>query len=210
MSETAVETAADDETEAETTETATETAAEAAKPLGDAGKQAIDRMKAERNAERAKNRELAEKLAALEAAAEGREAEHKAAQEAQRVKDEALNAANERILKAELRAAAAGKLSDPADALKFLNLSEFEVDSDGGVDQAALASAIDDLITTKPYLAAQSGKRFEGAGDGGIRNGAKPSQLTRGDVERLAREGKHAEIQKAREEGRLEKVLGHS
>lgn len=109
-------------------------------------------------------------LAALKAQVEGREAEHKATLDAQRVKDEALSAANQRILKAEVRAAAAGKLNDPQDALRFLDLSGFEVGPDGDVDGETVAAAIDDLLKNKPYLAAQ-GVRFQGGADGGARKG---------------------------------------
>jgi hypothetical protein len=113
-------------------------------------------------------RTATEELAALKAKIAGTEAEHAAQLAAQKVKDEALSAANSRILKAEVRAAATGKLSDPADALQFLDLSKLEVGEDGEVDGKAVAAAIDDLIKNKPYLAAQ-GKRFQGAGDGGTR-----------------------------------------
>jgi len=142
--------------------------------LGDAGKKALDVMKAERNSAREAAKKAADELAALKAAQEGREAEHEAQIAAQRVKDEALAAANERILKAEVRAAAATKLADPADALRFLNMSDFEVGSDGEVDASQVAKAIDDLIASKPYLAAQ-GRRFPGSADGGPRNESEKS-----------------------------------
>lgn len=196
-------------TEAAATEATTESAAvqhgEAA--LGDAGKKALDAMKAERNAAREAAKKAADELAALKAAAEGREAEHKAQQEAQRVKDEALAAANVRILKAEVRAAAAGKLSDPADALRFLNLSDFEVGTDGEVDASQVAKAIDDLIASKPYLAAQGGQRFQGSPDGGARNDAtKPAQLTRDDMKRMSPE----QIADAEAKGQFDSLLGRS
>jgi hypothetical protein len=127
------------------------------------------------NAEKDKRKALAdeartanEALAALQAKVAGTEAEHAASVAAQKVKDEALGAANTRILKAEVRAAATGKLSDPADALLYLDLSKFEVGEDGEVDAKALGAALDDLVKKKPYLAAQ-GKRFQGNGDGGPR-----------------------------------------
>lgn len=172
--------------------------------LGDAGKKALDAMKAERNAAREAAKKAADELAALRAAAEGREAEHKAQAEAQRVKDEALAAANERILKAEVRAAAAGKLADPQDALRFLNLSDFEVGSDGEVDASLVAAAISDLIKTKPYLAAQGG-RFEGSADAGPRNGtAQPTQLTRADLARMTPQ----QIEEAHVKGQFRDLLG--
>lgn len=63
--------------------------------------------------------ELEKQIAALQ----GKEAEYEAARKEQAVKDEALAAANQRILKAEVRAAASGKLTDPSDALRYLDLS---------------------------------------------------------------------------------------
>lgn len=169
----AVETSDDSTTSeaAEATETATVDGEQA---LGDAGKKALDAMKAERNKARDEARDLKARFEALEAKVAGKEAEFTAAQETQRVKDEALSAANERILKAEIRAAAAQKLADPKDALRFLNLSDFEVDSDGEADASQIAKAIDDLIASKPYLAAQ-GKRFQGSADGGARKESSKS-----------------------------------
>lgn len=219
MSETTTETTttAAGETSADTTDTTTTaagtatttaTVADGEQALGDAGKKALDAMKAERNAARTEAQALKAQMDALQAKIDGKEAEHAAAQAAQKVKDEALAVANERILKAEVRAAAAAKLADPQDALRFLNLSEFEVGSDGEVDAAAVAKAIDDLIATKPYLAAQGGKKFEGSADGGARNDAgKPSQLSEADVKRLYAEKKYDEIEKARIEGRLSNLL---
>lgn len=152
-----------------------------------------------------------ERLAELEARIakyEGKEAEYIATQEAQRLKDEAVAAANERILKAEVRAAAKGVLADAADAFKFLDLSEFEVGSDGDVDADAITSALNDLVASKPYLAAQSSRKFQGTADGGARNDAtRPTQLSEQDVKRLAAEGRHDEIVKAKAEGRLTDYL---
>lgn len=174
-----------------------------AEHLGDPGKKALDEMKAKWKAAEAAAKEREQELAALRAQAEGKEAEHKAAQEAQRVRDEALAAANQRILKAEVRAAATGKLADPADALQFLDLSKLEVSADGEVDSAAVAAAIDDLVQSKPYLAAQGGPRFQGNADGGTRKETRPAQLTRADLARMS----PAEIDQARVDGRLADLL---
>ena len=93
--------------------------------------------------------------------------------EARREAEQAATAkANARILRSEVRAAAAGKLADPKDALRFLDLDQFEVDEDGEVDEDEIADAIEDLVKRKPYLAAAqggNGKRFQGRGDGGTR-----------------------------------------
>lgn len=120
--------------------------------LNDPGKQALDRMKAKLKAERtarlAAEAKLNEQAPADDAERIQREAEARATQKA-----------NQRILSAEVRAAAAGKLSDPSDALTFIDLSQFDVDDDGEVDQGEIAAAIADLLTKKPYLAAQGGPK---------------------------------------------------
>lgn len=120
--------------------------------LGDKGKQALDRMKAKWRAERDARRELEEKLA---------EATDTDGSETQRrqIEAAALAKANARIVKAELKAAAAGKFADPADALYFLDPDDFEVDDDGNVDEDEIAAAVTDLLTRKPHLAAQGGPR---------------------------------------------------
>ena len=179
-----------------------------AEALGDPGKKALDAMKAKWKAAETKAAAEAVARAALQAQIDGKEAEHTAELERQQVKDDALAAANLRIKKAELRAAAKGKLSDPSDALTFIDLDDVEVDDEGNVDTSALDAAVDELLSKKPYLAAQGGRRFQGDGDGGARNGnQRPSQLTEAEVKKLSAEGRHAEIVKAREEGRLEDYL---
>lgn len=137
--------------------------------LGDAGKQAIDRMKAERK--EARDSAAAEKARAdaLQAKLDGKEAEHTAAQEKAATEAAALAKANGRILRSEVKAAAKGVLADPADAYKFLDLDSFEVSDDGEVDDAAIEAALKDLVEKKPYLAVQDGKRFQGGADGGTR-----------------------------------------
>lgn len=201
------------ESAAAATETATEAQATEAPAekvdgedaLGDKGKKALDTMKAERK--QAREEAAAEKARAdaLQAKLEGKEAEYTAAQEAQKVRDEAIAAANTRILNAEFRAAAAGKLNDPADALRYIETSDFEVSQDGAVDGAAIAKAVEDLIAEKPYLAAQSGKRFQGTADGGARNDAtKPSQLTKADLAAMSPQ----QIDQAHADGRLTDLLG--
>lgn len=179
MSETATEVVETEETAGETSANEPEetTEVEGAEHLGDPGKKALAAMKAREKSAREEARLAKAEAAELRAKAEGKEAEHQAQQETQRVKDEALAAANTRILKAEVRAAAAGKLADPADALQFIDLSSFDVNDDGEVDATDIASAVDDLIKKKPYLAAQGGSRFQGSADGGARNDTPPATL---------------------------------
>lgn len=208
--ETAGETSADTSGEASTT-TASETAAtaqtgatEGETALGDAGKKALDAMKAERKAARDEANAAKAERDALQAKLDGKEAEHAAEQAKRETEQAALAKANDRILKSEVKAAAKGVLADPQDAYKFLDLDSFEVDDDGNVDEDAIASALDDLIKSKPYLAAQ-GKRFQGGADGGARNGAsKVSQLSRDDMSRMTPE----QIDAAHNEGRFTDLLG--
>lgn len=172
--------------------------------LGDAGKKALDAMKAERKA--ARDAAAAEKARAdaLQAKLDGKEAEHQAEQEKRETEKAALAKANQRILRSEIKAAAKGVLADPADAYKFLDLDSFEVGEDGEVDDAAITAALTELVSTKPYLAAQGG-RFQGSADGGARNDAtKAAQLTRSDLNGMTPQ----QIEAARKEGRLNDVLG--
>lgn len=170
--------------------------------LGDAGKKALDAMKAERNSARSDLSELRKQFEALQAQVAGKEKEHAAAVEAQRVKDEALASANDRIRRAEVRAQAAAKLADPTDALKFLDLDSIEVGEDGEVDAAAVAAAIDQLISDKPYLAAQ-GRKFQGNADAGARNDGTPKQLSRDDLSHMTTD----QINEAREKGLLDDLM---
>lgn len=160
------------------------------------------------------NRDLEKKLSAERKAREALElanapAEEQAAARARAdLTAEVTQKANARILKSELRAAATGKLADPADAALFIDLSAFEVSDDGEVNADALTEAIDDLITRKPHLAAGKQTRFDGAADQGARTDSKPQQLTEVDVERMRAAGDDEGIVKARAEGRLNTVLG--
>jgi hypothetical protein len=119
--------------------------------LGDKGKQALARMKE-------KLREERRKRIAAEAARDATDPDEtaRATREAERA---ALAKANGRIVRAEIKAAAKGVLHDPADAFTFIDPTEFEVDDNGEVDADEIASAIADLVTRKPYLAAQGGPK---------------------------------------------------
>lgn len=201
--ETAGETSADTST---TAETATDEAAktEGETSLGDAGKKALDAMKAERKAARDEAVAAKAERDALQAKLDGKEAEFTAAQERASLEKAALDKANDRILKSEVKAAAKGVLADPQDAYKFLDLDSFEVDDDGNVDEDAIAKALEDLVTQKPYLGAQGGRKFQGTADGGARNDAtKVTQLSRADLARMSPE----QIEEARTTGRLDNVL---
>lgn len=176
--ETTVDAASSDE-EIETTDTETPEPDEGADALGDAGKKALDAMKAKmRTAEKAAKdarAELAKRDAEL--ALRDKPAEEQALEQARaEARAEATTAANKRIVRSELKAAAAGKLANPAVAEKFLDLDDFDVDDNGDVDSDALNEAIADLLKREPYLAAGKPNPFQGSGDGGSRAEPKPDQ----------------------------------
>ncbi|MDA2805711.1 hypothetical protein [Nocardiopsis suaedae] len=176
---------------------------EGAEALGDAGKRALDATKQKWKSERQKRREAEAELEKLRNGTQGGDGD-----DAEAVRREAERAAtakaNKRVVRSEVRAAAAGKLADPADALAHLDTDAFEVGEDGEVDGEEIAEAIDDLLKRKPYLAAQ-GRRFQGTAEGGARKGkSRPTQLTRDDLKRMSDE----QIVKAKAEGRLDDALG--
>jgi hypothetical protein len=127
-----------------------------AEALGDAGKRALESMKAKLKAEKSA-RLAAEK--ALKAPATDAPDVDKITAEADRKANER---ANLRVLKADLRVAASELLADPSDALAFLDLTQFEPDSQGEFDPDEITDALKDLVKRKPHLskAAQSGKRI--------------------------------------------------
>lgn len=176
--------------------------------LGDAGKQALDRMKAERNAARAEARTKEAELKTLREAAalKDKPAEEQEIEAAKaEARTEATVKANERILKADLRAAATGKLADPTDAALYINLADFTVSEDGETDSDALNDAIADLLEKKPHLAAVKQNRFDGDADQGAKGkDSKPSQLSQTDLKGMSPE----QIVEAKAAGQLNSILG--
>lgn len=170
---------------------------EGADQLGDKGKRALATMKGKWRSERDKRRELEQALAEKDGANDAEQARRKA-------EADAMAKANNRILKAEIRAAAKGRLTDPKDALTFLDLDQFEVGEDGEIDPEEVEEAITDLLKSKPYLAAATAKRFQGTGDGGAaRKASRPKQLTQQDLKSMTAEA----IEQARIDGRLDDLM---
>jgi hypothetical protein len=165
-----------DETEDATTETTEDVeeqeAVDGEENLADAGKKALDTMKGERNAAKREARELKQRLADLEAklGSAGKPPEEQALETARaEARKEATTAANKRIVRANVLAAAKGKLADPADALAAINLDDFDVSDDGEVDPQALDDAITELLDRKPHWGVSAERRFTGAADQGAR-----------------------------------------
>lgn len=124
-------------------------------PLGPAGEKALQEWKdraraAEKDAKRAADLET--ELAKLKAASMSDTEKAVAAAKAEG-RTEALSTVNGRLVRAEVKASAAGKLADPEDAVSMLDLDQFKVGDDGNVDTKLIVKAIDELVKAKPYLA---------------------------------------------------------
>lgn len=143
----------------------------AKKALGDKGQQAIDRMKERVKKERAARQAAEKKLSEAQNSDEA-EKQRKAAEDAAEAK------ANRKIISAEIRAAAAAaKFNDPKDALAHIDVTQFDVDDDGEVDQDEIADAIKELLDKKPYLAAQGGGPKPDLSQGGGSKGTKKTGI---------------------------------
>ena len=127
---------------------------EGADKLGDKGKQALERMKADRAAAK---REAAEAKKRAEAAErrvqefEDRDKSEleKATTKAERLAEQAAKATKRAVL-AEVKAAAAD-FADPEDAAAFLDLSVYTSD-DGEIDTEAISADLAGLLERKPHL----------------------------------------------------------
>lgn len=148
--------------------------------LGDAGKRALARMKAERAA--AKKEAAAAKKAAAEerrkAAAlakrvdEFEDRDRTDLEKAQKTAERATELATKataRAVRGEIKVLATGRFTDPEDAIDVLMLHpDRYVGDDGDIDSDAIETALDELLQRKSHW----GVREEPAADGGA--GAKP------------------------------------
>lgn len=135
---------------------------------------------------------------------ESKTAEQLAAEKAQREAQEAVLAeANQRIVRSELKAAAAGRVKRPDLLLKVIDLSAIAVDGNGDPAPDDIAAAIDDFLSEYPELAADHAK-FSGSADQGTKGKqAAKRQLTHEDIKSMTPE----QIVKAQKEGLLKDVL---
>lgn len=178
---------ADDTTTTDQADADTDTADDAtdqdgADQLADAGKQALDRMKEQRNAARAELRAFKalgltpEQIQALQKPADDDRPDVEAIR--QQVRAEVQAEANRERVVDKIEAKAAKGFADPEDAVAILLRTHSADDFlDGGkVDVEAIQDALNDLLEKKPHLAAaQGGRRFQGGADGGARKEtAKP------------------------------------
>ncbi|SFT31822.1 hypothetical protein [Streptomyces sp. ok210] len=169
---------------------------EGADKLGDAGKKALDAMKAQRA--EAKKAAAAEKKRADELARKVAEFEDrdksdldKATEKAERAA-EAASKATARAVRAEVKAAAAD-FADPEDAAAFLDLSAYTSD-DGEIDTEAISADLEALLERKPHLrrpAAEPEKKKQPKPDPG--QGARPTDQPT-DFRTASREDLEAEL----------------
>ena len=116
--------------------------------LGDAGKQALDRMKAERNAAKAEAKQLQSQLEELQRAQ--MTDQEKAIDEARAAaRAEVMGEISSKVVAAEFKAAAAGRLDDAAltNLLGGLNLASF-LDESGEVDTDKVANLVASIAPT--------------------------------------------------------------
>lgn len=102
---------------------------------------------------------------------------------------------------------------DAATAAALLDSRSFleKVATLDATDTAALAAAVNAAVEANPRLVAAPEVRPPAPNPAQGSSAAGPgtaAQLSKADVERLAREGKHEEINKARIDGRLNDLLG--
>lgn len=124
-------------------------------PLGDAGKQTLVKV-----------RTLLKEAEARAEAAEKERDELKTAGQTEQEKAvaaaraEGISAANQRLVRAEVKAAAAAAgFHDPADAAVQLHgeLAKVAISKDGDVDEAKVKELVASLATSKPYLVKTAG-----------------------------------------------------
>ena len=181
-------------------------------PPGGSGDDWEAKYKAEQKAKRdlekkykgVMTKDEADSLRAEIAKLQGKEKEFEAAQKVRDAEAAALTKANERVVARAVREHAATLLASPEDALKFIDLTQFEVDEDGDVDDAAIKAAVEELAKNKPYLAT-GGDGFVPvtAGREGALNANQPKQLTLKDLDAMT----SAQIHAAAKAGQL-KDLG--
>ena len=158
--------------------------------------------------ERQARRDLEKRLKEFEREAAARDLtpDERVIEEARReAAAEATQAANQRIVQTEFRSLAKERGIDPKAAVRLADLSAVDVGDDGAVDVDDLTSALDALLSEFPSLVPS---RFQGTADQGSRaREAGSKQITSAaELKNMSAE----EVNQARREGRLNKLLGIS
>ena len=148
--------------------------------LGDAGKQALDRMKGERNAARAELRAFKklgltpEQIEALQKPADDGDKPDVEKIREQARQEARAEAQRERVVD-KIEAKAAKDFADPEDAVAILLRAHKPDDFLNGeqIDVEEIEEALKELLEKKPHLAAAQRGRFTGGADQGTRDSKK-------------------------------------
>lgn len=177
---------------------------EGADELGDAGKRALDAMKAKWQTERDRRKAAEAKLTTPEDV-------KKDDVDPVKLREQARAEARAEVLKEraldKIEAKAAKLFADPEDARALLAGQIDDFIDDGKLDADAIEDALESLLKKKPHLAARAEQRFTGSADGGARKGSsKPQQLTENDLKRMTPD----QIVDARHKGQFDELMGVS
>lgn len=123
--------------------------------LGDPGKRALDAQKAKLKAEKAKRLAAEQRIAELTAPKPGDQLTPE--QLEQNIRAKVAAEFKVPLLKSSIRAAA-GQFHDPADAVAFLDLTQFEADENNEFDAEEISEALTDLLKRKPWLGKTTGQ----------------------------------------------------
>jgi hypothetical protein len=123
--------------------------------LGDAGKRALDTMKAKVQTEKAKRIAAEQRIAELTAPKAGDELTPEQLKE--QIRAEVAAEFKLPLLKSSIKAAAAG-FHDPTDAVLHLDLTQFEADENNEFDADEISAALTDLLAKKPWLGKTTGQ----------------------------------------------------
>ena len=137
-------------------------------PPADLGENGVKALQAERTARKAAEKQIADLAAQLDAIRAEQMTDQEKALAAARVeaaeaaKAETAATYERRLLEATVKAQAAGRFRDPADALRYLDTTDLPRGDDGVLDEAAIGVALDAVLTERPYLAAAADKWPDG------------------------------------------------
>jgi hypothetical protein len=124
----------------------------------DLGENGVKALQAERNARKAAEKQIADLAAQLDAIRVEQMTDQEKAlavarsEAAETAKVETAATYERRLLEATVKAQAAGRFRDPADALRLLDLTDIPRGDDGVIDDAAIGAALDQILSEKPYL----------------------------------------------------------
>lgn len=127
-------------------------------PPADLGENGVKALQAERSARKAAEKQIADLAAQLDAIRVEQMTDQEKALAAARseaadaAKAETVATYERRLLEATVKAQAAGRFRDPADALRLIDLTDLPRGDDGVIDDATIAAALDQILTEKPYL----------------------------------------------------------